>query len=294
MIHPVSCRRRGRRFAGGGGAGACAPPANVTDAPDQCDHPTALTGTSASPRTQWPAADRPGRVQRRRQGASPDAGGASWGGACLLTPALLLRQERGHQARADPGFRSGRVAAAPELAAARRLLREAKRQPLTEDCDVRPRTACLRTAAFVPARDRRLSKRLRPPSGLSWAATSASTGRLVSTARACVAGDARSVVSAAKQSRGPLVRLGAGRSWGNEAQPRSRAQHDRCAAEAEGQGLRRPEVAGITGAARRWTVSMISALSIPWRYTDVIPRCACPSWRWMTTIGTPSCASSTA
>ena len=33
----------------------------------------------------------------------------------------------------------GRVAAAPELAATRRPLREAKRQPLIEDCDVRAR-----------------------------------------------------------------------------------------------------------------------------------------------------------
>ena len=40
-------------------------------------------------------------------------------------------------ANADHPF--GRVAAAPELAATRRPLREAKRQPLTEDCDVRPR-----------------------------------------------------------------------------------------------------------------------------------------------------------
>ena len=29
----------------------------------------------------------------------------SCGGVDLLTPALLLRQERGHQARADHGFR---------------------------------------------------------------------------------------------------------------------------------------------------------------------------------------------
>ena len=42
-------------------------------------------------------------------------------------------------------------------------------------------TACLCKAASVLARDRRLSKRLRPPSGLSRAATTASTGRLVST-----------------------------------------------------------------------------------------------------------------
>ena len=43
-------------------------------------------------------------------------------------------------------------------------------------------TACLCTAASVLARDRRLSKRLPLPSGLSWAATTASTARLVSTA----------------------------------------------------------------------------------------------------------------
>ncbi len=45
------------------------------------------------------------------------------------------------QARERPSTRllNGRVAAAPELAAAKRPLREAKRQPLAEDCDVRPR-----------------------------------------------------------------------------------------------------------------------------------------------------------
>jgi hypothetical protein len=42
-------------------------------------------------------------------------------------------------ARARRGrIRDGRVAAAPELAATRRPLRQAKRQPLIEDCDVRP------------------------------------------------------------------------------------------------------------------------------------------------------------
>jgi hypothetical protein len=40
---------------------------------------------------------------------------------------------------ANARCRVGRVAAAPELAATRRLLREGKRQPLTKDCDVRPR-----------------------------------------------------------------------------------------------------------------------------------------------------------
>jgi hypothetical protein len=59
-------------------------------------------------------------------------------------------------------------------------------------------------------------------------------------------------------------------------------------------GWRRPALAGIIGARRAWTESMISALSIPCRYTDVIPRLACPSWRWMTFSGTPSRAISTA
>ncbi len=73
----------------------------------------------------------------------------------------------------------GRVAAAPELAATRRPLRQAKRQPLIEDRDVRPRDLhpCARPASVL-ARDRRLSKRLRLPSGLSWAARTASTGTI--------------------------------------------------------------------------------------------------------------------
>ena len=37
--------------------------------------------------------------------------------AGLLPPALLLRQERGHEARADRGFRSGRKGALPDVAA---------------------------------------------------------------------------------------------------------------------------------------------------------------------------------
>src|SRR4051794_40750262 len=49
---------------------------------------------------------------------------------------------------------------------------------------------------------------------------------------------------------------------------------------------------GSNGARRACTVSMISALSMPWRYTDVMPRLLWPSWRWMTTSGTPSWASS--
>jgi hypothetical protein len=46
-----------------------------------------------------------------------------------------------------------RVAAAPELGATRRPLREAKRQPLTENCDVRPRD-CVPMHGHVGARSR--------------------------------------------------------------------------------------------------------------------------------------------
>ena len=82
------------------------------------------------------------------------------------------------------GCRCGRVAAAPELAPTRRPLREAKRQPLIGDCDVRP-WDCEPTHGRVRACPRSTArKRLRPPPGLSWAATTASTGRLVSTASA--------------------------------------------------------------------------------------------------------------
>ena len=43
-----------------------------------------------------------------RPNASSAAGGASRDGLGLLTPTLLLRRERGHQAGADRGFRRGR------------------------------------------------------------------------------------------------------------------------------------------------------------------------------------------
>ena len=81
---------------------------------------------------------------------------------------------------------SGRVAAAPELAATRRPLREAKREPLIEGRDVRPRDC-------VPKHDPRpclleidgsANGYDRHP-GLSWAATMASAGRSVSTASGC-------------------------------------------------------------------------------------------------------------
>ena len=48
-----------------------------------------------------------------RPAATPAAGGASRDGVALLTPALLLPQERGRQAPADRGFRSGRAGELP-------------------------------------------------------------------------------------------------------------------------------------------------------------------------------------
>ena len=82
-----------------------------------------------------------------------------------------------------PRYTTSIALTAPEIAATRRPLREAKRQPLIEDVTSVRGTACPCTAASVPARDRRLSKRLRPPSGLSSAATTTSTGQSVSTGR---------------------------------------------------------------------------------------------------------------
>ena len=57
---------------------------------------------------------------------------------------------------------------------------------------------------------------------------------------------------------------------------------------------RSPLAAGIVGAGRSWTACTISVLSMPRKYTDVTPRSACPSCRWMTTSGTPSRDISTA
>jgi hypothetical protein len=54
-------------------------------------------------------------------------------------PALSLSRPSGHPLPCRPHCSDGRVAAAPEFAAAKRPLCEAKRQPLIEDCDVRPR-----------------------------------------------------------------------------------------------------------------------------------------------------------
>jgi hypothetical protein len=59
-------------------------------------------------------------------------------------------------------------------------------------------------------------------------------------------------------------------------------------------GSRSPLTAGIIGAGRSWTACTISVLSMPRKYTDVTPRSACPSWRRMTTSGTPSRDISTA
>ena len=68
----------------------------------------------------------------------PDVGVCSIGYHELIA-VLLLCQQRGHAVQPPPGLWNGRVTAAPELAATRQLVREAKRQPLIEDCNVRPR-----------------------------------------------------------------------------------------------------------------------------------------------------------
>ena len=78
-----------------------------------------------------------------------------------------------------PAAPFGRVAATPDLAATRRPLRRAKRQPLIKGLSgPSAGPSCLCTAASVPARDRRLSKRLRLPSGLSWAAMNGLDGTI--------------------------------------------------------------------------------------------------------------------
>jgi len=56
----------------------------------------------------------------------------------------------------------------------------------------------------------------------------------------------------------------------------------------------RPALACIIGARRAWTVEMISSEEIPCRYVPVVDRCECPSWRWISGSGIPSCRSSTA
>jgi hypothetical protein len=76
--------------------------------------PTARFGRTAPwrderiPRERSSRPPRSGRAQWRPS-ASPASGGASCDGVGLLTTALLLRHERGHRARADRGFRSGRA-----------------------------------------------------------------------------------------------------------------------------------------------------------------------------------------
>jgi hypothetical protein len=68
-----------------------------------------------------------------RPSVSRAAGRASSNDAGPLTLALLLRQERGHQARADGGFRSGRRARVVELVAVGLPLRlRERRRPLAE------------------------------------------------------------------------------------------------------------------------------------------------------------------
>ena len=68
---------------------------------------------------------RPARVPLLlwRPSATSAARGASCDHVGQLTPALLLRRERGHPAPLDRAFRSGRISTALEIASARRPLR---------------------------------------------------------------------------------------------------------------------------------------------------------------------------
>ena len=121
----------------------------------------------------------------------------------------------------------GRAAAAPELAATRRPLREAKRQPLIEDSDVRPRDCVAVQRRIRACSDRRLSKRLRPPSGLSWAATTASTGRLVSTAtnRAQPVTGAIVLTSRGRAARAIAMPRRQSSAWGRPGRLQRRQRH---------------------------------------------------------------------
>ncbi len=67
-------------------------------------------------------------------------------------------------------------------AATRRPLRQAKRQPLIEDCDLRPRDRVPMHVHVRACSGSTAQQTARPSAGLSWAAMTESTGRLVSTA----------------------------------------------------------------------------------------------------------------
>ena len=127
-------------------------------------HPGALSCEDVT--TQGSGGPRPYECRSRRTSRSfgrPGnlfcCGRPSYGGAWERWSELAPPSRRG---QCKPSF-SGARAAGDEATVC-----QAKRLALIEDRDVRPRDWCLCTAASVLARDRRLSKRLRLPSGLSW------------------------------------------------------------------------------------------------------------------------------
>ena len=98
---------------------------------------------------------------------------------------LLLPQEQAGASsfRANTDRPFGRVAAAPELAATTRPLREAKRQPLIEDYDVRPRD-CVPTHGRVRACSRSTAQQTATTAvGLELGSHDGLDGTMVSTAR---------------------------------------------------------------------------------------------------------------
>ena len=128
-----------------------------------------------------------GLVDRpRRRAAAGRVGGTVPDGPGTASRVAPTAARHDHQQRelvdacsnpANTRCRKGRVAAAPEFAATRRPLREGKRQPLSEDGEIRLRDcapmhgrlrACSESTAQQPASDRR--------PGLTWTATTASTG----------------------------------------------------------------------------------------------------------------------
>ena len=118
---------------------AASQPAHAPGLPQALAFPAAFSlatrsrGASArkprlSPTIAFATAASHGELVLRRPSASRAARRASSDDTGPLTPALLLRQERGRQARADAGFRSGRQPAGRGFCRLRRSLRHAKRQ----------------------------------------------------------------------------------------------------------------------------------------------------------------------
>jgi len=102
---------------------------------------------------------------RWRPNANLAAGGASRGGVGLLTPALLLRPEGGHQARGNRGFRNGRAPTARRSRERAQPLSQAKGEP--PGSRARPSSAwsciCILTSAVARRTRRANSGSSAPP-----------------------------------------------------------------------------------------------------------------------------------